>query len=353
MGIEDTLYVLEQRKQLLAMDGASGEVKWTFNLSADDYTCPAVAPNGTLYLCVSSNLYALDGITGAKKWAAPSMGYGLLATGADGTIYAAGAKTLRAFDAATGMMKWMTETPGDAKSAPSIGSDGGIFVVTGDTIYTVSRVERETGVKTWTTSTPGPISAPIIGMDGKVFVTRPSAILALDGKRGVEEWRFSFLGNPETSPLLTSDGTIYVGINQDGSRVFALDAATGTLKWQTTMPYPCKDLTELAIGSDGTLYCGSDPKFFALHGSAPLADSSWPMFMHDPQHMGRATPWQPQLRIEPATLVDGQVRFQWSAAAVLQKAETITGPWQDLVVPGSSYSAVPEGPHRFYRLRER
>ena len=45
-----------------------------------------------------------------------------------------------------------------------------------------------------------------------------------------------------------------------------------------------------AIGSDGTVYVGSqDNKLYALASSSKgLADSPWPMFGQNPQHTGRA-----------------------------------------------------------------
>ncbi len=45
-----------------------------------------------------------------------------------------------------------------------------------------------------------------------------------------------------------------------------------------------------AIGSDGTVYVGSnDNKLYAIKSSSMgLADSLWPMFHHDAKHTGRA-----------------------------------------------------------------
>lgn len=44
-----------------------------------------------------------------------------------------------------------------------------------------------------------------------------------------------------------------------------------------------------AVGSDGTIYVGSDNgKLYAIYSdSRGLAQSSWPMFHHDVQHTGR------------------------------------------------------------------
>ena len=44
------------------------------------------------------------------------------------------------------------------------------------------------------------------------------------------------------------------------------------------------------IGPDGTIYFGSSSgTIYAVYGSAPPADTAWPMFRHDPQHQGRAS----------------------------------------------------------------
>ena len=49
----------------------------------------------------------------------------------------------------------------------------------------------------------------------------------------------------------------------------------------------CEELVEL-LGPDGTVYFGSDSNgFYALRGTSPLANSSWPKFHHDLRNTGR------------------------------------------------------------------
>ncbi len=48
------------------------------------------------------------------------------------------------------------------------------------------------------------------------------------------------------------------------------------------------------IGPDGTVYFGSsDGSVYAVYGTAPPADTPWPMFRHDPRHLGRSSTSQP------------------------------------------------------------
>uniref|UniRef100_A0A7C4U7K1 Uncharacterized protein n=1 Tax=candidate division WOR-3 bacterium TaxID=2052148 RepID=A0A7C4U7K1_UNCW3 len=60
----------------------------------------------------------------------------------------------------------------------------------------------------------------------------------------------------------------------------------GILKWTFTMGDVVR--SSPAIGSDGTIYVGSDDyKLYAIYGSGTLANTPWPMFHHDLKHTGR------------------------------------------------------------------
>ncbi len=126
------------------------------------------------------------------------------------------------------------------------------------------------------------LSTPVIGSDGTVYVgpSRDNKLYALDGATGKLKWTYLTDGMAD-DPAIGPDGTVYVGCDTDkitespsgvtvitpsnSAELYALDGATGKLKWA----YKTGDriISPPAIGSDGTVYVGSmDGKLYALNG---------------------------------------------------------------------------------------
>jgi len=100
---------------------------------------------------------------------------------------------------------------------------------------------------------------------------------------GTKKWEFSTGGNVLSSPAISSDGTIYVGSEDD--KLYAINP-DGLKKWEFVTE--CDVYSSPAISSDGTIYVGSTrDKLYAINGSGSLADTPWPMFHHDLKHSGR------------------------------------------------------------------
>ena len=84
-------------------------------------------------------------------------------------------------------------------------------------------------------------------------------------KIGTPIWEFVTRGNVDSSPAIGSDGTVYVG--SDDRKLYALNGKSGVKLWEfetgsfvTSSP---------AIGSDGTVYVGSyDNKLYAINGKS-------------------------------------------------------------------------------------
>ena len=78
---------------------------------------------------------------------------------------------------------------------------------------------------------------------------------------GTEKWSFATGGAVNSSPAIGSDGTVYFG--SDDYKVYALNP-DGTEKWSFTTGSNVK--SSPVIGSDGTVYVGSrDNKIYALN----------------------------------------------------------------------------------------
>ena len=88
-----------------------------------------------------------------------------------------------------------------------------------------------------------------------------------------------------SSPAIGSDGTVYVG--SDDKKLYAINGKSGVKLWEFETGGFVN--SSPAIGSDGTVYVGSnDHKLYAIKtDSKGLAKSPWPMRGQNPLHTGR------------------------------------------------------------------
>jgi outer membrane protein assembly factor BamB len=108
-------------------------------------------------------------------------------------------------------------------------------------------------------------ATPVAVADGAVYVgTRDHAVAALDGRTGTQRWRTHLEAvRPDANTIppfvwTVADGAVYaVMIDIDGNfivnTVYALDAATGTERWQTQI----RDSLSALTVTNGVLYAGS------------------------------------------------------------------------------------------------
>ena len=163
-------------------------------------------------------------------------------TVANGVVYFGSADgNLYAVDAAAGKLRWKFDAHGDVNSSPA---------VAGDTVYVVSldgnlyAVDAATGKQRWSFASQGEHRFTAAGM----FGTKPATEVMPD------QWDF-FLSSPAVA-----GGAVYFG-SGDG-HVYAVDAATGALKWK----FKTGDVVHSSPAvSAGIVYVGSwDTYFYAL-----------------------------------------------------------------------------------------
>jgi outer membrane protein assembly factor BamB len=87
----------------------------------------------------------------------------------------------------------------------------------------------------------------------------------------------------KSSPALGSDGTVYAG--SDDYCLYAVNS-DGTFKWRFRANAGIE--SSPALATDGTVYVGADDDYlYGIRGSGTLATAPWPMFQHDLKHTGR------------------------------------------------------------------
>lgn len=150
----------------------------------------------------------------------------------DGRVYVHDRRTVRTacLDEHTGDVIWKRHTVGrDHVATPAVDDERIYLNGSGD--RTALALDAETGDTEWTfSSTHG--SRSIACADGTVFVGSDDdggRLIALEAETGTERWSVD-IGGEIFSPPAIVDGTVYVG--STSSRVLALDVADGTERWR-------------------------------------------------------------------------------------------------------------------------
>ena len=279
--------------------GSNGALRWSYDSGGFISDSPAIGADGTIYVLSStSGLHAVTR-NGSLRWTVPMRG-GLrdLAIGADGTIYVlenlnVERSALYAINA-DGSTRWShpwsaSPQQGSHDRNLAIGADGTIYASDGSV-----RAINTDGSLRWSFDVDvGPFessSAPVIGVDGTVYVIPTSAgDLHAINANGTLRWTRNIGIGPPSSPTIGADGTIYV----EGGQILYAIAPDNSLRWTFNMEKPSGKSP--VIGSDGTVYVsayGSAPgtrgTLYAIKSdSKGLADSSWPIVGQDVRRQGR------------------------------------------------------------------
>ena len=104
-------------------------------------------------------------------------------------------------------------------------------------------------------------NSPVVGSDGTIYVGWANRLYALN-RDGSTKWFYKSDHTIDTTPAIGSDGTIYVGCDGD----FIAVTSSGKLKWKHTLDNYVE--SSPAIGKDGTIYFGcNDGSMYALYSN--------------------------------------------------------------------------------------
>ncbi len=249
IGSDGTVYVGSADRQLYAIN-PNGTLKWVYPTKVILSSSPALATDGTIYVAGTN----LD-----KTIVCPA------------PIPVAQLSTFYAINP-NGTLKWEITLSGNLNSSPVIASDGTIYVGSaGDTTF-----DRANPCDVATAYPPSDANASY-PVNGHVYAINPA---------GTINWDFRALGNVDSSAAIAADGTIYIGsdyatkayganttllidIGSQTTGYFYAINPNGTLIWVTDLFGNVK--SSPAIGSDGTIYVGSDKEdVFALNTNGTI-----------------------------------------------------------------------------------
>ena len=232
-----------------AADGLA--VRWAFATGGPIVSSPAVV-GGIVYVgSADRNLYAVDAATGQMRWKFNARGdVNSSPAVVDGVVYFAGLSgDLYAVDAATGKLRWAFATEGERRfSAP------GLFT---------ALPSRETMPDPWDFY----LSSPAV-VDGVVyFGSGDGHVYAVDAATGRLRWEYKTGSVVHASPAV-ANGVVYVG--SWDTYFYALDARNGSLVWRyktgdDNRAHLMTGIQGSAAVADGIVYFGCrDANLYAL-----------------------------------------------------------------------------------------
>jgi len=235
-------------------------VKWKFHTGGRVFSSPAVS-NGTLYAgSTDGNLYALDLEAGSQKW---KFATGARVTSspavAGGVVYFESYDgNFYAVDAASGQLKWKFQTGGERR-------------------FTAKHLH---GGLPAAESVPDPfdfyLSSAVVWNGAVYFGSGDGNIYALNAASGTLKWKHPTGDIVHASPAI-ADGTVFVG--SWDSYFYALDAATGQEKWRFKTGDDPDTHNQVGIQSsaavvDGVVYFGCrDSNLYAV--DAQTGQKKW------------------------------------------------------------------------------
>ena len=235
-----TVYAYGRKGNLYAIDAISGAQRWAVDLSAGEYSelnqypIPAV-DNGVLYTATFDGVVvALAADTGELLWQRAIAGEAFLSSPAvaDGMLYfATPAGTLLALDAETGDTSWESSYSVELKEvAPAV---GGASVFVSDLSGDLIAVGVADGVTQWTADL-NQVNRVAAYRDGIVYVSGDDRMYrAVDASDGTLLWTSAPQEGLALNPLVTPNAVI--ATNQEGL-LQALDPATGEPIWSVPGP---------------------------------------------------------------------------------------------------------------------
>ena len=249
-----TIYVGSFDGRFYSLNSAG--LAWSYNTVYGIYTAPALGTDGRVYTGTYDNrLYAFES-SGALAWTYRTGGrirYSSPAIGSGGAVYCGSEDNILYAVDSSGVLIWSYATVGELYS-PALTGDGRVLVNSKDlNLYCIGPAP-----------TPTPLPWPMFGHDAShtgrsdQYEGPPSCALS---------WSHSTGGALSSSPVIGSDGGVYIGTFNNLS---AFDSG-GALRWsyRASTGFAASP----AVGPDGAVYAGSDDN--AVYSFDSAGDLAW------------------------------------------------------------------------------
>jgi hypothetical protein len=263
IGLDGTIYVgtLERFYAFYP----NGTLRWIFPMENTFCGKTAIGPDGTVYTGTDDGcLYALYP-NGTIKWEYHIDTY-IIAISVDtaGNVYFTGRYDYQLYCLyPNGTLRWIFDTNQLLIDAPLIAEDGAIYIIA---IHYLIAINQD-GTEKWRIDSNGEGDSPSLAPDGTLIYApyRWQEVFAINPVDGHTHWVYRVEGtrNYKTSPVISSDGTIYFAYtdsdSQDNKGYICALNPDGKLLWKTRLTtdiqYNGMSVgANPAIGADGTVY---------------------------------------------------------------------------------------------------
>ncbi len=236
VGPDDSRSFPQAADAVLALDVASGAVRWRSPLNTRRVSDPVVAGDAIHVMTSDGHAVALALADGALRWRVPLRNVGPAAPAAAGGLVVFGGDkgTLTALAAADGREAWAFQAEPDPQWGasfpyPPVYAEGRVYVTCWN--RRCYALDAATGAMLWTSDQTKrwPVTPSHVTDDAVYFCAHDRYIYKLERATGTRRWRTQLPGRAQTTPIVL-DGSVYV-LSQD-HKLYCLDAITGDITGQ-------------------------------------------------------------------------------------------------------------------------
>lgn len=312
---------------------------WKFANDRTTFANVTLAPDGTIYAGSSQGVFAISP-DGKMKWHAEYGGLSYTTLGTDGVLYAAEMHGMIFGVSPDGTVSWKPQYGLIGFHAPPARGPGVIlFANTTSDLYAFepgasqaawSQSTFREGAISASVSLPGSAavgmnsaSAPVVYSDDSIALSRQHWV-TMFSRDGTPAWSLEVTSHQLTQAALGEDGTIYAG---DGKSLYAVSTA-GNLSWKYDAADGCC-IGSPVVDADGTIYFSSAASVTALGRDGQLKWSA--KTRHD-------------IRTSPTLAADGSIYLGASDGLLALNSADGSEKW--LAAAPSAYSApaiAPDG----------
>lgn len=178
-------------------------------------------------------------------------------------------------------LKWSTELANYIANSPSIGPDGNIYVNTWQNDKMVYKLNGTDGSILWSGSGRGVSNnTPAVDAEGNIY--HGSRLQSGDGgayswsSTGEKRWEIVGVGAFYAAPVLSRDGQTVYFLNTSDGKLWAINAADGTKKWDEPVGMGSGTHgSSLSVDGDGTIYYTTNAHVVAITDAGASGSVKW------------------------------------------------------------------------------